>query len=232
MAAVLRVLSYNIRSLRDDPLAVARVIRSCRPDVVCLQEAPRHLLWQTKRRWLARRCGLRLAVGRRPGGLEILTAPTLAVDHCSHRLLHRYPRLHQRALAIALIRRGRRRIAVAVSHLDLQARARYAHAAQLLAFLGMQPAPAVLAVDVNERPDGPAWQMLATHLVDAGAHSPEGGEPTFPSWRPRSRIDTIFVDRRLTVRAAGIPAAPARRDLVAASDHLPVLAEIALPGEE
>ena len=102
MAAVLRVLSYNIRSLRDDPLAVARVIRSCRPDVVCLQEAPRHLLWQTKRRWLARRCGLRLAVGRRPGGLEILTAPTLAVDHCSHRLLHRYPRLHQRALAIAL----------------------------------------------------------------------------------------------------------------------------------
>lgn len=121
-----------------------------------------------KRQWLARRCGLRLAVGHRRGGLEILTAPTVEVEHRSHRLLYRYPRLPQRALATALLRQGRHRIAVAVSHLDLCARARYAHAAQLLVLLRTQSAPTVLAVDVNEQPGGPAWQLLATSLGGRG----------------------------------------------------------------
>lgn len=39
-SAVIRVLSYNVRSLRDDTEALARVIRACEPDLVCVQEAP------------------------------------------------------------------------------------------------------------------------------------------------------------------------------------------------
>lgn len=231
MTTVLRVLSYNVRSLRDDPAAVARVVRSCRPDVVCLQEAPRLLLWRTGRRRLARRCGLRIAGGRRPGGLEILTAPGVVVERRTHRLLRRHPRLHRRALSTVLVRLGERRVAVAVSHLDLCARARLEHAEQILAFLGAEAAPGVLAVDVNEEPGGAAWQLLAEHLVDAGALGPSGGEPTFPARRPRSRIDTVFVDRSLPVVTGGVPAQPSREDLVAASDHLPVLVEIALEGD-
>ncbi len=225
---MLRVLSYNVRSLRDDPAAVARVVRSCRPDVVCLQEAPRLLLWRTRRRRLARRCGLRVAAGRRRGGLEILAAPGVAVERRRHRLLHPHPGLHRRALSTVLVRVGGRRVVVAVSHLDLCARARLEHAAQVLALLAAERAPAVLAVDVNEEPGGPAWQLLARSLADAGAHGPSGGAPTFPARRPRSRIDTVFVDRRLRVVAAGLPPEASPRDLAEASDHLPVLAEIAL----
>ncbi len=39
-SAVIRVLSYNIRSMRDDTAALARVIAACEPDLVLLQEAP------------------------------------------------------------------------------------------------------------------------------------------------------------------------------------------------
>ncbi|MFD0506618.1 endonuclease/exonuclease/phosphatase family protein [Streptomyces chiangmaiensis] len=39
-SAVIRVLGYNIRSMRGDTDALARVIRACEPDVVLVQEAP------------------------------------------------------------------------------------------------------------------------------------------------------------------------------------------------
>lgn len=45
-SAVIRVLSYNVRSLRDDTEALARVIRACAPDLVCVQEAPRFFRWR------------------------------------------------------------------------------------------------------------------------------------------------------------------------------------------
>lgn len=47
-SAVIRVLSYNIRSLRDDTDALARVIKACAPDLVLLQEAPRFFRWRKK----------------------------------------------------------------------------------------------------------------------------------------------------------------------------------------
>lgn len=39
-SALIRVLSYNIRSMRDDTDALARVITACAPDLVLIQEAP------------------------------------------------------------------------------------------------------------------------------------------------------------------------------------------------
>ena len=45
-SAIVRVLSYNIRSMRDDTAALARVIRACAPDLVLVQEAPRFFRWR------------------------------------------------------------------------------------------------------------------------------------------------------------------------------------------
>ncbi|MET0712639.1 MAG: endonuclease/exonuclease/phosphatase family protein, partial [Jiangellaceae bacterium] len=42
----LRVVTYNVRSLRDDRDALVRVIRGLSADVVCMQEAPRRLRWR------------------------------------------------------------------------------------------------------------------------------------------------------------------------------------------
>ncbi len=45
-SAVVRVLSYNIRSMRDDTDALAGVITACAPDLVLVQEAPRFFRWR------------------------------------------------------------------------------------------------------------------------------------------------------------------------------------------
>ena len=50
----LRVLSYNLHSLRDDRRALAEVVRGVAPDVAILQEAPRRFRWRQKSAPLAR----------------------------------------------------------------------------------------------------------------------------------------------------------------------------------
>src|SRR5436190_15292314 len=99
--ARLRLVSYNIRSLRDDPMAVAAVIRALSPDVVCVQEAPRFLRWRSKRAALARHSGLVVATEDRVGGLAILAAFRTDVLDRSFTALTKAPKLHQRALVTA-----------------------------------------------------------------------------------------------------------------------------------
>lgn len=45
----LRVLSYNVRSLRGGRAAVARAVRDCAPDLVAVQEAPRAVRVEVER---------------------------------------------------------------------------------------------------------------------------------------------------------------------------------------
>ena len=70
MPVELRVLSYNVRGLRDDRQALAEVVRAADPDVVCVQEAPRFLRWRSTCAALARTSGLVVVGGGhapRPG---------------------------------------------------------------------------------------------------------------------------------------------------------------------
>ena len=81
---VVRLLSYNVRSLRDDAAAVVRVIRSAEPHVVCIQEAPRLLRWRAKCAALARRSGLVVVTGGRTAGANLILS-SLDVDVVGHR---------------------------------------------------------------------------------------------------------------------------------------------------
>ncbi|GAA3734411.1 endonuclease/exonuclease/phosphatase family protein [Spinactinospora alkalitolerans] len=225
------MLGYNVRSLRDDRRAVARVIAACSADVVCVQEAPRLLLWRTGRRALARDCRLKAAVSRRTGGLAILVRPDAEVVHTEHHVLRRYPGLHVRAVTMAVVELSGHRIAVASTHLDLAPGPRLQHAAEVLgrlnAMAAAHGAPPLLAGDVNEEPGGPAWRLLTADLRDAAAEAPWGEPMTFTARRPRRRIDAVFTGAGLTPLRAGVPTALVTDgDAVAASDHRPVLAEI------
>ena len=228
-----RLVSYNVRALRDSSAAVARVVRACNPDVLCLQEAPRLLLWRHWRRRLARETGLVPAVSRRPGGLAVLVRPGVAVLEARHRRLSRRPGLHLRAVSVAVLDIGGRRLAVGCTHLDLEERARLEHAREALDHLDRAAlrydAPAVLAGDVNCGPDGEAWRYLTRGLADAAAAAPLGEAATFTSRRPRSRIDGIFTDPAIGVAGAGVPVDLVRaEDMAAASDHRPLLALLRL----
>lgn len=226
-ATTLRVACYNVRSLRDDVDALVRVITAMRPDVLCLQEVPRLLWW--RRAVLARRVGMTVAAGRRGGPLAVLAGPGVRTVHAEYHLLRPFPPLQRRALTIAVVAKDGRRAAVGSVHLDLSAGARLWHAAEIAEHMARVRdrfgVPDVLAGDLNEGPGRPAWRYLTRRYTDCFAAAPEGDGATFPAARPRHRIDGVFAGPGLAVRACGVPrATPA--DLAAATDHLPVLADL------
>jgi endonuclease/exonuclease/phosphatase family metal-dependent hydrolase len=225
--ARVRILSYNVRSLRDDPHAVAAVIRACAPDVACIQEAPRFFRWRTKCAELAGEAGLFVVTGGRPAGAMLLLASLRPRVVAAHDILLTKQRgLHQRGLALATFAVGGTRFAVASLHLDLDAGQREVHAGEVLAQAALCGLPTILAGDVNEEPVGAAWRLLASRHVDAYAAAPNGGEHTYSATNPVKRIDGIFVQPPISVVECGVPEV---EGIERASDHRPVLAVVDVP---
>jgi endonuclease/exonuclease/phosphatase family metal-dependent hydrolase len=227
----IRLLSYNVRSMRDDRAALIRVIRRLEPDIACVQEAPRFAFWLRKRRWLARRTSLGLAVRGRPAGLELYAGPNTALLHRQHRLLTPVSGLHRRGMVLGLFEVGGTRLVAASVHLDLADEPRLRHAEEIVTELERVRerfgAPVVLAGDINEQPGGAAWNLLAERFQDGFAVAPAGQGATYSSSRPSRRIDGVFAGDGIEVLGCGVPDEP---DLLAdypnATDHRPLLAEL------
>ncbi|MCX4693759.1 endonuclease/exonuclease/phosphatase family protein [Streptomyces sp. NBC_01408] len=232
-SAVIRVLSYNIRSLRDDEEALARVIRACAPDLVCVQEAPRFFRWRKHAARLAAKSDLVvLGGGATAAGPLLLCSLRAFVERTDDVLLPRTPGLHRRGFATAVVRFGAARIGVVSAHLSLQREERRAQADLLLDRVAALDTPyGIAAADVNEGPDGPAFARLAAELQDCREVAPWGGGPTFPVGTADRRIDAVFATGGVEVLGCGVPVGlPGVRaaDLRAATDHLPVLAALRL----
>ncbi|WDV51090.1 endonuclease/exonuclease/phosphatase family protein [Streptomyces coeruleorubidus] len=233
-SAVIRVLSYNIRSMRDDTDALARVIRACRPDLVLIQEAPRFFRWRKKLARLARESDLVVVTGgATTTGPAILSSLRASVERTEDVLLPRTPGLHRRGFATAVVRFAGTRLGVLSCHLSLQKDERYDQAGMLLDRLaGLGVEHAIAGGDLNERPDGPAFGRLADTLTDCRAASPWGGEHTWTPADPYQRIDAIFATKGIEVLGCGVPSehpGVTDTDLRAATDHLPVLAALRVP---
>jgi endonuclease/exonuclease/phosphatase family metal-dependent hydrolase len=233
-SATVRVLSYNIRSMRDDTAALARVITACAPDLVLLQEAPRFFRWRKKLARLAAASGqVILTGGGTAAGPAILCGLRATVERTEDVLLPLTPGLHRRGFATAVVRFGGARLGVLSCHLSLQQEERYDQGGMLLDRLaGLGVEHAVAGGDLNERPDGPAFRRLAAGLTDCRTAAPWGGEYTSTPADPHQRIDAIFATKGIEVLGCGVPLdQPGVReaDLRAASDHLPVLAALRVP---
>lgn len=232
--AVIRVLSYNIRSLRDDTEALARVIRACAPDLVLLQEAPRFFRWRKKLARLAAACDLVILTGgATAAGPAILCSLRVAVERTEDVLLPLTPGLHRRGFATAVVRFAGARLGVLSCHLSLDREERYEQGGMLLdrlAALGTEHA--IAGGDLNERPDGRTFRRLAAGLQDCWAAAPWGTEHTWTPGNPYQRIDAIFATKGVEVLGCGVPTGHpgvTEADLSAASDHLPVLAALRVP---
>ncbi|MET9963915.1 endonuclease/exonuclease/phosphatase family protein [Streptomyces sp. NPDC006326] len=233
-SAVIRVLSYNVRSLRDDEEALARVIRACAPDLVFVQEAPRFFRWRKHAARLAAKTDLVvLSGGATAAGPLLLCSLRAFVERTEDVLLPRTPGLHRRGFATAVVRFGSVRVAALSAHLSLDARERRTQAELLLSRLASADTPyAIAAGDINEPPSGPAFRRLSGALQDCWTVSPWGGEHTFVGSGPPRRIDAVFATRGVEVLTCGVPeglAGVTPADLKAATDHLPVLATLRLP---
>jgi endonuclease/exonuclease/phosphatase family metal-dependent hydrolase len=223
-----RVLAYNVRSLRDDVDALVSLIRAVDPDVLLMQEAPRFLGWKASLARFAHRCGLVVVTGGRvAGAMAVLARLDVRVVSTHDELLPKTPRLHQRGIAAAVVEVAGQRVGVASIHLGLRADERLRHAAEInRRLLTIDPAmPWVIGGDLNEPPGSPAWKVIADGRQDGllVAQQPLG-ELTYSSTEPVRRIDAIFVPSDWSVRTAGVP--ETHQALIStASDHRPVLLE-------
>lgn len=190
---MLRVVTWNVRSLRDDARGVAAALSALEPDLVCVQEAPRLLGWRTSRALLARRAGLRALTRDRACGTLLLAGPRVRRLAAGTVRLPRRPGLHRRAAVHATVEVDGGVLVLASTHLDLEPAARLDSARRVRAAL--PPGALVLGADVNDEPGSPAWAALADGLADAG----EGLGPTFSVRDPRRRIDALLVGPALTL---------------------------------
>jgi endonuclease/exonuclease/phosphatase family metal-dependent hydrolase len=228
--AVVRVATYNIRSLRDDKAAVVRVISALRADVVCIQEAPRFLFWRRKCRWLAQASGMKIVGGGRSAGANLLlAAPDVHVDQSRDVLFTKDFRLHQRGVAMADVTAQSARFVVAGTHLDGVEEPRLRHIDELHRALDeftRSGVPSVVAGDINDEPGSAAWAKLTKRHVDAAAVQSIGDPRTSQPRTPTRRIDAIFAGPGFIVRTTEAVDSPG---VNAASDHRPVVAELELP---
>jgi endonuclease/exonuclease/phosphatase family metal-dependent hydrolase len=223
-----RVASYNLRALQDDTGAAVAVVRDLDPDVLLLQEVPRHPLSAPRVRSFAHRCGLRWAGRTRAlAGTSVLVGPRVVADPAQDRSLPVELLGNPRSYTVVRVARPGGPAFAAVSlHLPLLPDRRRQHARQVLSELQVDPLlgglPWVVGGDLNEDQHGDAWQVLAEELTLVTPL-----RPTFPSVRPHRTIDAVFASRG--VRPA--PQQPVALDaaaLRAASDHLPVWADLVL----
>ncbi|MFF8956995.1 endonuclease/exonuclease/phosphatase family protein [Streptomyces sp. NPDC014894] len=232
----LRVLTYNIRSLRDDEPTLTRIIRACAPDLLLIQEAPRFFRWRKHAARLAANTGLVvLGGGATAAGPLLLCSLRATVERTEDFLLPLTPGLPRRGFATAVVRFGGARVGVLSCHLSLREDERDTQAGLLLDRLAAMDVPhAIAAGDINEPPTGRGFRRLAAELQDCWAVAPWGGEHTFPPAAPSRRIDAVFASKGVEVLGCGVPTdlpgiTPA--DFGAATDHLPVLAALTVPAE-
>lgn len=211
----LRVMTYNIRQLKDDRAAVLSVLREAAPDVVAVQEPPRGPFGRARLRRLAQEAGLVTVVSG--GGARttaLLARPEVPVTGARSLRLPWQPGRTRRGLAFAQVG-GLRIISV---HLSLSGRERSGHLARVMPLVAGAPSCVVLG-DLNELPGGPSWRRLGMNLRDL---APAAG-PTFPATSPTRRIDAVLGSGGVTASGARVVTDEAARR---ASDHLPVVVDI------
>jgi endonuclease/exonuclease/phosphatase family metal-dependent hydrolase len=225
-----RILVYNVHGFRSGVGRVAALVERLEPDLLLLNETGGR--WRV--RAFARRLGLQAAADpwsplRRRVKDAVLVRPPWRV--LEHRLVRLEPRDRwlPRGALVARVARDEVRLVAVATHLGLRPAERIAHAGQLVELVE-GAGPTIVGGDLNERPDGRSVGIVTARLFDAWVLAGDGTDgETFPADEPSARIDYLFVSAELRVERALVPGVlPEAR---AASDHLPLLVELGLPGD-
>ncbi len=246
---VLRVMTYNVHSCvgmdgKLDAERIARVIARARPDVVALQELDvgrERSFGMDQAQLIAHYLEMEfhfhpaMHLEEERYGDAILThLPQRLVKVGSLPGLADRPKLEPRgALWVAIDLNGQE-VQVINTHLGLYPRERMA---QIEALLGSDwladeqcQGPVIFCGDFNAPPSSPVCRRISVGFKDAQVvaqdHRPKG---TFSSRFPTLRIDHLFVSPGIEVTGIEIPASRLAR---MASDHLPLLAELRIPGSD
>jgi endonuclease/exonuclease/phosphatase family metal-dependent hydrolase len=242
----LTVISYNVHSCigmdgRVSPRRIARVIARQHGDIVALQELD-HGRARSRAEDQAGEIAAEL-------GFHLLFCPTVehGGERYGHALLSRWPLEpikiaalpshlggiwpEPRAAIWARVHIADEPIHVLSTHLGLAAPERRKQMSALLGSEWLGPVldrePVILCGDFNLTPGSPAHRLAASRLRDV-AHAFKRGIPTFSSMRLVAQLDHIFVSPHFALESVFA----AQNDLTRrASDHLPLVAHLRLPGK-
>ncbi|MEI9937518.1 MAG: endonuclease/exonuclease/phosphatase family protein [Pseudomonadota bacterium] len=234
-------MTYNVHSCvgtdgKLDPSRIAEVIARSAADVVALQEldvgqARTEGLHQPE--WLAEK--LQMYV-------HFTAARRCDEGHYGNAILSRHPFSvrsegglrrrggEQRAVQWLKVSIGGLELNVMNTHLSIQFRERLMQIDQLLGAEWIAKSeghlPLVVCGDLNSSRFSPVYRGLRRDLVDAQRANGSRAVATWPSRRPLFRIDHLFTSKTIEVLRCEV-----RRDrlTMAASDHLPLLAELSFP---
>ena len=227
----IRLVSYNIRKglgtdRRRDPHRTLRVLAALDPDIAVLQEADLRLGPRPSAVPLAalKASGLRPLDFDRTGvslgwhGNAMLIRDGWTATEIAHIDL---PGLEPRGAISALIDTPTGRLRVIGTHLGLLRRSRRGQQRALVAWLADQPrVPTVLAGDLNEWSPHRGLEILTQAMkVTVPGH-------TFHARLPVAPLDRVAT-RDLALKGCGVRETPLGRR---ASDHLPIYADLILPG--
>jgi endonuclease/exonuclease/phosphatase family metal-dependent hydrolase len=239
---VFRLATYNIhkgvqgmgpvRRLEIHNLGLA--VEALDADVVCLQEVRLH------NRREARRFPLWPDLGQAeflaPPGYQAVYRTNAITRHGEHgnALLSRWPvlshqhedmsdhRLEQRGLLHVTLEVRSLQVHVLVVHLGLVKASRTRQIAQIIAFIQREVprnSPLLVAGDFND------WgQTVKAAMAQAGLHTWEVPNPTYPSRLPLAQLDYVF---SRGIKPVGL-LVPRGRIWWRMSDHLPLIAEFSL----
>lgn len=217
----IRITSYNVRAFKDDTEALAQIIRTLAPDVLLLQEAPRHPLSGHRIAAFAARVGMTWSDGRRGWmSTTLLTSLRLDVHDCVHRTMTVRRGDEPRGYALATVALpGHDPIRAASLHMSLRQLDRVAGGKEFMTSLQGGESPVVIGGDLNETPGHDLWTMFGQTLHEV---SPDAF--TFPASGPSKRIDAIFASPSLPV---SVPDVALDKALLArATDHLPITVDL------
>lgn len=238
-------MMYNIRHGADagenlDPGRIEGEVRRQDAEVVGLQEVDRHWSgrsdFEDQARELAAALDMHYVFGanldrdpaepgqpRRQYGTAILSQyPVLESENAP---LPRPEGGEQRGLLEALVNVKGVPVRVYNTHLQHDSAVeRSAQVASVMERVGEFEEPTLLTGDLNARPEAPELQPLFTRFDDAWIEGGEGPGYTISSAEPYARIDYALVSPDISVTRSRVP-----RTL--ASDHLPAVTELLVPGE-
>jgi endonuclease/exonuclease/phosphatase family metal-dependent hydrolase len=248
-AESLRVMTYNIHSCigidgKVRPERIVSVIKSCRADVIALQEVDARRR-RSRHHEQAQFIAEALAMSH-----HYYAVADWGGEQYGLAVISRYPLEHVQSghLTAADARRWTEArgamwvkidapggpVHVINTHFGLRREERLRQTAVLLGdeWLGRIPPdePVVLCGDMNAGPKSPVCQSLGGKLLDAQTCVPNfRPRATFISTIPVRRLDHIFVSRHFHIQNVMQPRSPTA---AVASDHLPVCAELARAAKE
>jgi endonuclease/exonuclease/phosphatase family metal-dependent hydrolase len=223
----MRVGTFNIKhgengDGRVDLRRLAAACRSLSADVLAIQEVDRFARrtgFRDQMRVIARATGLRAVFGeaarrrwRSYGNVLLARGPITDVEVLK---LPRPAAGEPRVAIVARVTVNGVGLSVGATHLSFRKGEGAAQLAVLLAALAERDGPRLLLGDLNIGPE------MVVPAVTAAGYTVAPTEATFPAGAPRARIDYVAVSG-LEVVSASTPA-------VGTSDHLPVLADVAVP---